>query len=295
MEEEIAKLIHEYAKNYKPLDFNFYAEIFKLIVKTRKLIGYVRELHQNFDDKDTAPVSYDSQTGIVEMNYIKLEVYNPEIELYFSMFDEEEAAAFYNAVIVQYLLHSLEHAEQIRRRQTATDNLLETQLMRICGRQYITRSTIEGTNWDYTFRSPIDLRGLETVHRYYSYDPMERLAEIKSFETMVKIMNYLKSEYPNLLEFEQASFIESLLESYPESWEFGLCPTQVYLEGVGLVEDWKNFGFPDDHGAALEKAYDEYSLEDRLRYGLPVYPNEYMTYYEMLEETKKYKYMKRHP
>ena len=298
MEKQIAEVIHEYAKEPKPVDLNFYARVADPVIVSYQLREYISAL-KLIENKDKASVTYDPLTGLIEMNHYRLEVENQEIELFYPMFDEEEALAFYAAVITQRLLHSFEHVAQIQRREFAQDNFLETRLARICGAEYVDRKVIEifkGIKCDYIFRCPLDfIRGIEIYHEYYQYDPMERLAEIKSYETMVNVMEYLKDRYPNLYGYEQSSYEESLLAAHRSSWELGLCPTQVYLYGVGLADDWDSFDFPDDCAEAIEKAYDEYSLEDRLRYGLPIHPNEYIDRYDELSKSKKYQYLRKHP
>ena len=295
MEKQIAEVIHEYAKEPKPVDLNFYAKVADPVIVSYQLREYISAL-KLIENEDKASVTYDPLTGLIEMNHYRLEVENPEIDIFYTMFDEEEALAFYAAVIAQRLLHSFEHVAQIQRRETAQDNFLETRLARICGAEYVDRKAIEifkGIKCDYIFRCPLDfIRGLEIYHEYYQYDPMERLAEIKSYETMVGVMEYLKNIYPNLYEYEQSSYDESLLVAHKNSWFVGLCPTQVYLDGIGLSDSWNSFGFPEDYMEALNTAQSKYSLEDRLRYGLPVHPEEYIKCYNKLAKSKKYKYIK---
>lgn len=295
MEKQIAELIREYSSEPKPVDSRFWGTIFTLLVKQWKLEDYTSKIESNTKEEIMAPITYDAQTGIVSLNHYSLDEKNREIDFYYRMFDREEAIAYYNATMVQYLLHAIEHVKQIKRRETATDNSFETRLIRVC-RQYFMFKTFEGTSWDYTFKSSVDFRGLEVPNDLYIYDPMERLASIRTFETMVKIINSLKDIYPNLLEFEEASFIESLLSAYPDSFDCGLCPTQIYLDSIGLSDVWDSTGFNTGN-----YNYDVFlaqlmfpgpdGLADRLKYGLPISSVEYDAYDVFWKGSKKYEYI----
>ena len=295
MIEKLAKLIYEYAREVKPVDFEFYCEILDILSAEYQLQKYIHQLSLMDKTDTTVSVAYDPIDRTITLDYYNLDVDNPMVEFYARMFKGEEAFAYNNATMVQYMLHTIEHIKQIKLRETATDNLPETELTKICGTHIINRQ-IEGTSWDYTFKSGIDFRGLEADHDYYIYDPMERLAEIKSYELMVKIINRLKSNYPTLYEFEQTSFVENLISYYPEAWQcLATCPTEVYLEGVGMEKHWKKLGFcSEDNAENIERAIAKFpgdkGLETRLRCGLPIHKDEYTAYLNIVKTSKKYAY-----
>ena len=295
MSERIARLIYEYAKDVRPVDFAFYRELIDLLNAEYQLHQYIHKLFLMDETDTTVPIVYNSLDRAITLDYYNLDVDNPMVKFYKPMFKQEEAYAFNNATMVQYMLHTIEHIKQIKLRETATNNSLETELTKICG-NYIIYKNIEETPWDYTFKSGIDLRGLEADHDYYIYDPMERLAEIKSYELMVKITSHLKTRYPNLYEFEKTSFVENLISYYPEAWQcLATCPTEVYLEGVGMAKKWEKLGFrSEDDSENIKRAIARFpgdeGLETRLKCGLPIHKNEYKSRLDIVKTSKKYEY-----
>lgn len=304
MEKQIADLIHEYAKSNRPPNGRFFGTIVNLLVEYWKLQKYVKKIESNIKEEDVPPILYNPYTKIITLNHYSLEDKNPEVNFYNEMFSGEEALAYYHANMVQNLLHTIEHVKQIQLCASGKTDSIEDRLTQMCGKEYTARHLFNikyGSNieCDYIFRNKTDLRGLEAEHEFYYFDPMERLANIKSRELMVKILTHLKDEYPRLLEFEQASFIESLIEAYPESWDSGdgICPTQVYFNGIGLPDLWWKLGFSvnnflEDFDIAMASFPGADGLNTRLRCGLPIAYAEYIGYLDISESYEKYVYTK---
>lgn len=298
MEKQIAELIYEYAKSKRPPNGYFFDTILDLLVEHWGLQDYVDKIESNVKEEVLAPITYDPLTKTITLNHYCLEDLNSEVNFYHEMFEAEEALAYYNANMVQNLLHTIEHVKQIKARESGDYSLVEAKLTQICGREYVTRSLLDN-GWDYIFRCPIDLRGLEVEHEYYFYDPMERLANINSRELMVQITAYLSNIYPNLFKFEYASFIESLIECYPEAWDSKcICPTEVYFSGIGLPDAWRGLGigsgdyFRDtENSKAVFPGPD--GLYTRLRCGFPISYEEYTNYLDIVESSEKDKYTKK--
>ena len=76
---------------------------------------------------------------------------------------------------------------------------------------------------------------------YYNYNPTERLAEIKSYNTLAKSLSPL-----------------------------------TYVGALGFPNDWSKFHFYDeDPQIMMDQIFDQHSFTERLAFGLPVTYGEY--------------------
>ena len=125
--------------------------------------------------------------------------------------------------------------------------------------------------------------------RYYRLDPTERLAEVNSFRTVINAIEPVKKYIPNLYEFKNASLVEVMLRGYKESWNEGICPTQVYLSAIRQSKIWSEFDFySQDSNQLVKNVSDQYSLVRRLSLGLPISYDEYKTTNDWLQTTNKF-------
>ena len=112
-------------------------------------------------------------------------------------------------------------------------------------------------------------------NEYYEINPMERMAQINSYRTIINCLESIKKQIPMLFTFNHAALAAEKIRGYESSWQEGLCPTHVYLKNTRKEDVWKSFDFYDENKAVLiKKVSNEYDLNKRLLLGLPVSPDE---------------------
>lgn len=300
MELEILKFVYDYSINGKLADENFVDKIIEIVVSKKGLNNYVRGVQFNNELKET-------NDGVVCAGYHPLNmdivVYCESIQramenrsYYDPLFQDLEQVMFRNLTITQYILHELEHAFQNMQASNTYDDSIEVQLINTSFRlENAMKNPIfldSLSNGEIPVKDFIFylLQDRELYKKYYPLIPIERLAQIHSFEIIVNAIEPIKNYIPNLYEFKYATLVEEMLGGYQDAWEQGGCPTQVYLFGTKQSKVWTEFDFYSQESSQLMKnVSDKYSLDKRLSLGLPVSYNEYYTTDEWLKGTNKFR------
>ena len=119
--------------------------------------------------------------------------------------------------------------------------------------------------------------------------PDERLAEIKSHQEIKDTLSEISDEVPNLIEFENASILESKLRGYTFDKGRIISPTIDYLISTGKSFALQKFEwFNKDSRVCLKNVQSLFSLDERLTYGLPIDSSEFINCSYTLLSSKKY-------
>jgi len=210
VEEEILKIVLNYSKSHKLADINFVEKIFSVMIADKKLHNYLRNIsdlqkERDKEDKRKIVANYDSVTKIIGINFSMIGLMFEELGRHNCFFDDDcEKFLFKNLEVVQILLHEVEHAKQYKKADLE-DNDIETKLILA------------------SFDANPKLR-----EQFYDYDPMERLADIKSFKTINKIVRQIEKTYPTLSIYEKKSLIDAMLNGYVGANS----PTIIFLDGT---------------------------------------------------------------
>lgn len=299
MEIDILKLIYDYSVNGKLVDLAFINIIIEIVVSKKSLNNYVRnvqftnKLEKN--DYSVACAAYNPFTREILVDYESVQIAIENSSYYDCLFTTLEQIMFRNLTITQYILHELEHAFQNKQTDDKSDDSLEAKLINA---SLVLEQTINNPSVMKAFlRGEILAKDLaiyilqnrELYKQYYSFNPSERLAQVYSFRTIVDLIAPMKERVPNLYEFNQASLIEEMLRGYTDSWNQGICPTEVYLFGIGQGNVWSELDFYDqDSNQLLRNVSDSFDLGRRLALGLPVSINEYNACNDWLQSTNKF-------
>lgn len=299
MELEILRLIYDYSCSGKLVDLKFIDKIVDIVVTNRGLSHYVRNIKLtdklDKDDYKVACAGYNSLNNNILVDYESVRIVLDNLTYYDCLFEGIEPIMFKNLTITQILLHELEHAYQSKQADDKFDNSIEAKLIRaslvleqvIKNPKLLTRLLDEKVN-EQEFIIYI-LHNRELYKKYYKMNPTERLAQIKSFKSIVKSIEPIKKYIPNLYEFNNASLWEEMIKGYQESWSEGSCPTQVYLNATRQSDMWSGFDFYSQSTDSLIKNVSKhYSLEKRLSFGLPVTNREYSSIEDYLYTTNKF-------
>lgn len=298
MEKRLLRLIYDYSVLDKKIDNSYIEKFVDIVVSEKKLNGYVSDIELHPDD--------DSYKG----NKTALAVYNPLskriiiytngiLELlyrndkYRKLFTRVENAFYAKIQISQIVLHELEHANQ--RKKIDNEESLESQILRLSMADISIDKLKSLLDKGFTMEQLmlyIYYKGKIRTSNYkanYEKAPEERLADIKSHKEIISILENIKEYVPNLIDFEITNLLENMIRGYTDKGDYIEPPTIRYLldngNQVGLSKfDW----YDDDAYKALKKSKDNYSLNDRLNFGLMIDEDEYYKSKQMLQYSKKY-------
>lgn len=295
MELEILKLVYDYTVNRKIADTNFLNKLIGIIVTSRNLDNYVSEVgiinKLVYQKKRLIVAEYNFLTMSLDLYYPSIKKFLELMNDYDPLFTPFEQLMYRNLKLTSMILHELEHAYQNKQANDINDNSLQNRIVKVSGALdqkmkllkalLEKRITLEEFN-EYTEEHK------KAYYRLYNLNPYERLAQINSFQTILRSTSSIKTSIPNLYEFELASLAEEMLKGYPETMKQGSCPTETYLYSIKEPKLWTSFEFYSQNPEQLfENVSVEYSLKDRLSLGLPVSESEYTGIHEWLQNSNK--------
>lgn len=299
MELELLKLIYDYSRNGLIADKHFIDKVVEIVVDNRRLhsfvnkVDFVNELNK-IDDRYVLAV-YNPHLGLISVDYQSLGIYMDDMSGYDGLFLDFEQIMFKNILITQVLLHELEHALQYRQVNDESDNSIETELSRVSFKMWSLTSDLGLMNKicddDELYNQFLVYKKLhETLlSKCYEVDPSERFADINSYKILAFICDEIRNSIPNLSEFIDTTYLESLLRGYKEISKKDECPTKLYLEKMKHIRLWKNFDFySEDNAELLTNINDKYDLVKRLYLGLPIFYEEYKDMQFILETSNKF-------
>lgn len=299
MELEILKLIYNYSVNRKLVDSKFIDKIIEIVVSKKSLHNYVHNVRfTNKLEKDDYAVTcaaYNPLSMEMLIDYESIQIAMENRSYYDFLFNSLEQIMFRNLTITQYILHELEHAFQNKQADNKSDNSIEKKLInaslvleQAMKNPRVLKALLKGEipAQDFIIYT---LQNMKLYKQYYALNPTERLAQVNYFKTIVNSIEPIKKYFPNLYEFKQASLVEEMLRGYPDSWNQGVCPTQVYLFGTRQSNVWSELDFYNqDSSQLLKNVGDRYNLSKRLSLGLPISYDEYNSLDGWLQSTNKF-------
>ena len=282
MKSKLLKLLYEYSANGKLVDGKYIQKLIEIVVDSKGIVDYAGGLI--ITDKDSRLRDPNSLLAVYYPNRM-LKSYNT----YQEMFSSTEELFYKNLLVTQVVLHELEHANQ--RKIMDKEESLEGDILRASLSKQDKDITIKLMQAGLTGKQ-IDLI-LETQKTMKSEGglilPDERLAEIKSHQEIKDTLSEISDEVPNLIEFENASILESKLRGYTFDKGRIISPTIDYLISTGKSFALQKFEwFNKDSRTCLKNVQSLFSLDERLTYGLPIDNSEFMESSKTLLSTKKY-------
>lgn len=282
MELEIINLVLDYSVNGIIADANFINKVIEIVVNGKSIGEYVHTV--GFTDKldNGVLATYNFSKRRILIGYEFIPAFIEEYNRCDNLFTKLEQIMLRNLVITQIILHELEHASQNKKVDNVLDDSIETKLLRvsltlqrIINNPNFSERLLDGSISLEEF-SAFVFQNVQLSEKYYQLDPLERLAQINSFKTLLSSIYLVKDDVPNLYKFEYASLVGAMLDGYKESFKEGSCPTEVYLSKTGHEKMWREFDFYDSKfKRLLNNVSDEYSLDMRLSLGLPISKSEF--------------------
>lgn len=279
MEEEILKLVYIYSTGSKMADFDFVYKVFTILASYNDVNGYLDNIEMSNYASDVAG-TYNVFEKKVTIN-IKaiLDSYVDRAEKF--NFNKLESYYFLNLQVLLSIMHEFEHVLQQKKLYDKNESLEKTLIY--YGKAFSTPSIyhdVFGTvNKSYLY------------DKLYNYNPIERMAEIKSMDNITKIF-YYESKLSRAVKnyFKKASLAYKINGYIDLESNRILYPTYKYFTAINKRDAWRSLDVYSPISAISKyKALSHYSLEERVLYGIHVLQDELI---EMQEAACKYKIRK---
>ncbi len=260
--EEILNLIVNYSTQGKIVDENLMRKIIAIMIDIKNINEYVSKFELS------SSTGYETAVYLSEDKTIR--VYDSVIDLIrnkkiISLFKTEEIILFYNLLIVQILLHELEHANQWKIMDN--EDTIEAFILKI----------------SYSVSE-------KQAFNIYEIMPNERLAEIKSFNEINKLIKPIENEKREIANFMFISWLEKKLRGYHYTDKSVTVPIVNFLVQTGNEELIENFDWFDiNYLKSLKLSLSMYSLDERMNYGFPITDDEYRKMGTQIILSDKYK------
>lgn len=266
--ENILDILVEYSKKGQLMDYDALKKIVKYAIIEKNLKNYISNMvfHENLSDsyKKNCRGTYNMNNHeIIFCEHGINEIYNQVKKSSSGRLSEYDEFIVANALVIQHLLHEIEHANQIKKMDF--DNDFESMLLKASNSYVLFDKLAESEDEKILYQY--------LKEKQYINIPCERLAENYSMREIVEILNPIFDEvHPQIEKFMKTRLYKRLIRGYDD---YNLEPTESYLIDYDcLVSSEKNkflsVKFYDT--LALEKESD---LENRLFFGLGITESEY--------------------
>jgi hypothetical protein len=153
----------------------------------------------------------------------------------------------YNLLVLQTLLHEIEHAKQYKLKDSGTD--MESELIRLT-----------------------DVDGPET-NESYEYSFVERLAEVRSFQTILDMCEQLCISDQRIYDYFNKGYFDAALRGYHFEDEKGFYASEE--DGFLVAPTVKYLSMHNGDLVKLSELALSIEGDDRIIYGLPISVEEY--------------------
>ena len=225
MEEKLAQLVYEYAKEKKEIDNSFIVKAFTIIkneYQTKNMVIKNEEMNRLAAYKE----------DVIRINKkAVIEVSKEHKDLYSNI--NTEFDFFKYIYFIKILLHEFEHAKQQKTIQyeNSIEGYIVQRELNILNILYNTRKNYAEYLYKYN-------KFKKNYYKYCLFSPVERLADIKSIEISGKISRLLQEE--NTINLIKVIHCNYLLSGYREKElkERIDSPTKFYLDKQNCIYDW---------------------------------------------------------
>ena len=297
MESRVLELLLDYSTRGKLADRDFVDILINIVVSYKNLSDYIDHVDyvdlDNPTDKEIRCASYNVVRKQIQISnsgiYNVLNAYN----IYDSLFDNLESYMFKNIQIAKFVLHELEHAYQYKLTDDKNNNATRNKLLRAC---FFLEDIVRDANAFMQFVLSVpDMDAFmkeykQTRDGNYDFCPSERMAEIGCQSTILNTLSMIRSDVPNLYDFESTCLDEKYLTGYAKAFREGGCPSGLYLKAIKQDDAWKSMDFySDNYDELVKNVVAMYSLTSRVTMGLPASIEECNLYVDRIMNSRKYK------
>lgn len=315
MEEELFKLLEEYIEESKEnkklhvgnkiiLSDDFLEKLYKLYAiiaryTNRKYLKGVSVYESGYQTRDDLAVYCFEEKEIKIFHQPILESISNMLK--YSNFSKEMWYKMLYDKIIHSSLHEREHIQQFELMFSFFNQTFEKELLRYTNIFYDDeiinlakkslrqeKKKVNDCTMNGKMEELYELVG-GIYHECYDMLPIERLAEIRTYEKMMNIYGgHIGYEF--FYSISEMSLKKSFLKGYKLSKDIVQSPTIVVLEKISseVKHDVIPFSwYSDDKKECLDNVLNQFSFEDRLLYGLPITPDEYNNQEKELKKFEK--------
>lgn len=298
---ELFKIFVENGYNNKEIVFSddiylsnsFYNNLYDLIEVISKYTSYkflkkVKIKGKKFNDTTTiSDYGFKDKTLLIYMSnileYIKEEVLNkPNVDLI-------DYYKYLYYIIFSAILHEREHVMQYQLMISPFNQSIEKDILKFVDlfhKNRLTKLSKEKLKQSKMKVSRVNIFNSKKeickiyntlYNKHYFLDPMERLAEIRSYTIMKQIFQN-KDEYEYYYFLSQFKIISSIITSYDLINETVISPSISFMNKISDAITHENIPFKwysENQIQCLENILSTLSLKERLLYGLPITYDEY--------------------
>ena len=250
------KDLHDYIKNFK-LEYYYQKDDDK--VSVAKYVASKKAIYMYIN-------------GVTEL-YQRLSQFRLPLNVY-------ERNIYNYLVLIQILLHEIEHANQSKIMNTSSD--IESTILKystgLIDRDIFRKLLSEG----YSLKGALNYTNLLKFNRDINYEnnynnaPHERIADIKAWEEVQDITGIIKEDVPYLHDFVKYIKYQKMFSGYEQKDGEVISPTIEYLIQSGYQEQMDRFDwYNENYNICLNNVMDDYILKERMLYGLPISMEEY--------------------
>ena len=273
MDIKILNLLFEYSNSGRLVDGRFIENFVSIILDKEKLNNYVKDIaFEPFNSQEKNSIAgYNYARKKIVIFYERLDSYINGKRVNDAYIPEKEKIFYKNIEICQMLLHELEHANQSK--IIDQDNTLESDILKLIGvgkSREIIETRLKNSGISNNIINIILDNKDKVYYKYYDFAPHERLAEIKSHESIVEIISPIKNFIPCIYNLENVLILKSKMKGYTLNKEL-ISPTIYYLKNQGEENNLNKFLWYDkDEHKCLLLSKKLYKKERRIKLGLPI-------------------------
>lgn len=284
MVEKMLEILVDYTERVKLLDEEALEKIIDIVVESASLQDYYAGVSFPNDIRIKNGImkvaEYNSITKNMDFYIEAADIQSENQSKYDILFEGFELVLFQNVMMLKYLLHELGHPFDYKRIDSKLESGTEIALLSASAKmKRLALSVKNGLFDDHEDFEKIlyfVLNQDEAFDKNYPFDPMERVAETRAYETILKMLELIKDRLFNLQEFVKASLLQYQLKAYIHRRGITPSPSEVFLCSIDQEDVWTHLDFYDPNAIKLlEKVRKEYSLDERLKLGLPLSNGEY--------------------
>lgn len=236
--ENIFRIIYDKTKKRDILDKKDLVKILEIAIVDKQLNDFVQSVNiQLIRSNGLASYSVDTKKITIYINTI--ETMKNNIKKYTLIGNEFEKILYTNLLILQVILHELEHTSQQKNLNSAIT--LETLIIKLS-----------------------QMINCDDMKKLYEYCPCERFAEIKSMHEVEKMLNYLSKKSLILTEIMELEKLKRYMRGYHYQNSMIKSPIIEYFSKG-----------QNEYAIKLFDIYAHRELTERLYYGFPIDLEEY--------------------
>lgn len=279
MYNEIAKLVFDYTKKNKMADEEFTKKVIGYVIEERNLNDYISKIDIGYDEVEQC--HYNNLNNELGISLKEISGFNR-----FDIINNRVLLT--NLNVVQTIFHELDHT-LCNKEVTENTELLEKPFLesrkKLDVPKLFTMSDEEAEELSKKGQNDLQLEVYKSIfdlllktikyNIYHDMDPIERRANINSHIDLDSIINILSDTSLRDLDKVQLikikKFIKDCKYGYKIKGNISNCPTCDYLLKINKKEDLSMYkGLSPDLMETYKNGKDNYSLQERIIYGLPL-------------------------